>query len=87
MLREYYPKNTDLSKISINEMIKNLMELNTRPRKCLEYQTPFNLFIRELSLGVAILFEIHNYNQPIERRAIKSITAIISIQMYFLKFH
>lgn len=50
LLREYYPKKTDLSKISINELIKNLVELNTRPRKCLEYQTPFNLFMHELSL-------------------------------------
>ncbi|MBP2015742.1 IS30 family transposase [Anaerococcus degeneri] len=50
LLREYCPKKTDLSKISINELIKNLVELNTRPRKCLEYQTPFNLFMHELSL-------------------------------------
>lgn len=41
LLRDYYPKKTDLSKISINKLIKNLMELNTRPRKCLEYQTTF----------------------------------------------
>ena len=47
---EYYPKKIDLSKISINELIQNLMELNTRPRKCLEYQTPFDLFMHELSL-------------------------------------
>lgn len=26
------------------------MELNTRPRKCLDYQTPFDLFMHELSL-------------------------------------
>ena len=45
LLREYYPKNTDLSIISINELIKNLMELNIRPRKCLEYQTPFDLLM------------------------------------------
>ena len=50
LLREYYPKKTDLSKITINELIKNLMELNTRPRKCLNYQTPFDLFTLELSL-------------------------------------
>ena len=50
LLREYYTKKTDLSKISINELIKNLMELNTRPSKCLEYQTPFDLFMHELSL-------------------------------------
>ncbi len=50
LLREYYTKKTDLSKISSQELIKNLIELNNRPRKCLGYQTPFDLFMHELSL-------------------------------------
>ncbi len=50
LLREYHPKKTDLSKISTQELIKNLIELNTKPRKCLGYQTPFDLFMHELSL-------------------------------------
>ncbi|MBW9213090.1 MULTISPECIES: hypothetical protein [Terrabacteria group] len=29
---------------------ENVMELNNRPRKCLNYQTPFDVFIHELSL-------------------------------------
>ena len=41
----------EVSRSSLNnELIKNLMELNTRHRKCLEYQTPFDLFMHELSL-------------------------------------
>ena len=50
LLREYYPKKTDLAEISIEELIENLMELNNRPRKCLNYRTPFELFLHELSL-------------------------------------
>ena len=50
LLREYYLKKTDLAKISIDWLIKNLMELNNRPRKCLNHQTPFDLFLHELSL-------------------------------------
>lgn len=50
LLREYYPKKTDLAEISEEDLIKNLMELNSRPRKCLNYQTPFELFLHELSL-------------------------------------
>lgn len=50
LLREYYPKKTDLAKIDIEELIKNIMELNNRPRKCLNYQTPFEIFMHELSL-------------------------------------
>lgn len=50
LLREYYPKKTYLSKIKVRELIKNLMELNSRPGKCLNYQTPFEVFIHELNL-------------------------------------
>ena len=50
LLRGYYPKKTDLAEISEEDLIKNLMELNSRPRKCLNYQTPFELFLHELSL-------------------------------------
>lgn len=50
LLREYYPKKTDLAKIGVEELIKNIMELNNRPRKCLSYQTPFDVFMHELSL-------------------------------------
>lgn len=49
LLREYYAKKTDLSKININDLIQNLVELNNRPRKCLNYQTPFEVFLHELS--------------------------------------
>ena len=50
LLREYYPKKTDLAKIGMEELIKNIMELNNRPRKCLNYLTPFDVFMHELSL-------------------------------------
>ncbi|WP_459129031.1 IS30 family transposase [Guggenheimella bovis] len=50
LLREYYPMKSDLAKIEVEDLIKNIMELNTRPRKCLNYQTPFDIFIYELSL-------------------------------------
>ena len=50
LLRAYYPKKTDLAEIFIEELIKNLMELNKRPGKCLNYRTPFELFLHELGL-------------------------------------
>ncbi|WP_327083035.1 hypothetical protein [Peptoniphilus asaccharolyticus] len=50
LLREYYPKKTVLAEISIEELIKNIMELNNRLRKCLNYLTPFDVFMHELSL-------------------------------------
>lgn len=51
LLREYYPKKTDLSTIDYNELVENIKELNNRPRKCLNYQTPLEVFLHELSMG------------------------------------
>ena len=47
LLREYYPKKTDLGQISNDDLIKKLILLNSRPRKCLNWDNPFNLFLKE----------------------------------------
>ena len=47
LLREYYPKKTDLGKISNDDLIKKLILLNNRPRKCLNWKTPFQVFYSE----------------------------------------
>ena len=44
LLREYYPKKTDLGQISNDDLIKKLILLNSRPRKCLNWDNPFNLY-------------------------------------------
>lgn len=49
LLREYYQKKTDLGKISNNDLIEKLLLLNGRPRKCLNWKTPFKLFLKEVS--------------------------------------
>ena len=43
LLREYFPKGRDLSKVSNTELSEVLLELNTRPRKCLNYSTPLEV--------------------------------------------
>lgn len=50
LLREYYPKKTDLSNINLSELIENLVQLNNRPRKCLNFKTPFEALIHEINL-------------------------------------
>lgn len=50
LLREYYPKQTDLATIDKETLLKNLLELNNRPRKCLNYLTPAEAFLHELSM-------------------------------------
>ena len=40
LIRQYFPKGTDFSKISHDVLRKVEKALNDRPRKCLEYKTP-----------------------------------------------
>ena len=48
LLRKFYPKKTDLEKISETELKKVLNLLNSRPRKCLNYVTNREKFLYEL---------------------------------------
>lgn len=40
LVRQYFPRNTDLSVHSVEHVDAVVTELNTRPRKSLGYQTP-----------------------------------------------
>ena len=44
LLREYFPKGTDLSKYSDEYIQSKVDELNTRPRKCLGFLTPYEVY-------------------------------------------
>lgn len=48
VLRRYIPKRTDLTSVSQTELDAIIQEINNRPRKCLEYETPNEAFSREL---------------------------------------
>ena len=43
LLRQYFPKNTDLKTVSQMEVKRAVKRLNSRPRKNLEYKTPDQL--------------------------------------------
>lgn len=44
LIRDYFPKKTDFTKIPDEEIKRVEKELNTRPRKRLNYQTPLEVF-------------------------------------------
>lgn len=44
LIRQYFPKGTDFSKVSIEEIKLAQHQLNHRPRKVLDWETPFKEF-------------------------------------------
>ncbi len=44
LIRQYLPKNRNLKNISMEEEIMVMDRLNTRPRKCLDFKTPYEVF-------------------------------------------
>lgn len=50
VLRRYIPKRTDLTDLYPGELEAIIEEINQRPRKCLNYETPKEAFTRELKL-------------------------------------
>ena len=48
LLREFYPKKTDISKVETEDLLRTLMLINSRPRKCLNYVTLFEKFLHEI---------------------------------------
>lgn len=49
LLREFYPKKTDLALVENQDLARNLRLINERPRKCLSWKTPIQLFLHEVS--------------------------------------
>ena len=44
LLRQYFPKSMELNNVSEQEVIIAVDKLNNRPRKCLDYKTPYEAF-------------------------------------------
>ena len=48
LLRQYFPKGTDFSKVTSKEILRVQHELNDRPRKTLDYRTPREVLTSEI---------------------------------------
>ncbi len=49
ILRHYFPKGTDFQNISDQDLEIAVRKINNRPRKCLNYQTPHEVFYKASS--------------------------------------
>lgn len=52
LIRQYLPKNRRLNNISFQEEIKIMDRLNLRPRKCLDFRSPFEVFFAHPSVAL-----------------------------------
>lgn len=52
LIRQYLPKNRSLKNVSFQEEIMIMDRLNLRPRKCLDFRTPFEVFFEHQSVAL-----------------------------------
>ncbi len=49
LLRESYAKKTDLASVRQEDLTHNLFLINSRPRKCLGWKSPIQVFLHEVA--------------------------------------
>ena len=54
LIRQYFPKNRDFRTITDDEIIMAIKKLNNRPRKCLGFKTPNQVFFEDDLTNVAL---------------------------------
>jgi IS30 family transposase len=47
LVRQYIPKNRDFVPVTNDELLQIINRLNHRPRKCLDFRTPFEVFFEQ----------------------------------------
>lgn len=48
LLREFFPKGTDITDTPEDYIQRKFHELNLRPRKCLGYKTPYEVYFSKV---------------------------------------
>jgi IS30 family transposase len=54
LIRHYFPKGTDFSKVTPAELATVVLKINKRPRKCLNYRAPYDVFADALRGALAV---------------------------------
>jgi IS30 family transposase len=52
LVRQYFPKITDFSEITLAQAVLVADKLNHRPRKCLDFRTPFEVFFEHIPVAL-----------------------------------
>jgi len=52
LLRQYFPKAMELVDVKMKQVLKAVDKLNSRPRKCLQFRTPYEAFNNDTGVDV-----------------------------------
>ncbi|WP_035246405.1 IS30 family transposase, partial [Desulfogranum mediterraneum] len=52
LLRQYFPKQMELIKVTMEQVVQSVNNLNNRPRKCLNFKTPYEVFNKLTGIDV-----------------------------------
>ena len=52
LLRQYFPKNMELLDVTAQQVVSAVDKLNSRPRKCLNFKTPYEVFEKLTGIDV-----------------------------------
>ena len=52
LLRQYFPKAMELIGVTIKQVFDAVDKLNSRPRKCLGFKTPYEIFEKLTGINV-----------------------------------
>ena len=61
LLRQFFPKKTNFKIVKPEQVERAVNLINNRPRKCLDYQTPNEVFY---ILGSVLFMQVSNYTYP-----------------------
>jgi len=59
LLRQYFPKSMELLDVTAQQVAEAVHKLNSRPRKCLNYQTPYEAFEKMTGISQKELEVMH----------------------------
>ena len=59
LLRQYFPKSMELIDVTVKEVFKAIHDLNQRPRKCLDFSTPYEAFKSLTGFDVEKMVAMH----------------------------
>jgi len=57
LLRQYFPKGMELHNTAVDKVVEAIDKLNSRPRKCLDWKTPYEVFYELSGLDARIVVQ------------------------------